>query len=366
MVEKDFMIKDDNYVLRLRKYVGTDTVVQIPEGVEEISDFAFAEDYAPNSSIEKIILPESITDFNKNTFAFCKSLKEIVFSDSDEITHLLLNFEGCNSLATFSIPETVTTLIGLYCPLNLNTINIPDTLTCVSPNAIHYIGYEGKSDEEITARVLLQNPVYKIIDGFMVNTKLSTTLYRTKDDSDVIRIPDGIEVIGERTFDESNPFLDEDTFEPVVKIIIPATVKKICSEAISNCDSLKEIVYEGNSTDIIIEDNAIYECKVFSSGYNHIKCKDSKEAGKRMTYPMLERLGFIHSLIASGTYPNCNTIQAQCLKRLREQASTLSISTILRDIERLTDTFRAPIEYDKSRKGYYYTEPFDLDLTNYQ
>lgn len=91
MVEKDFMIKDDNDVLTLRKYVGTDTVVQIPESIEEIADFAFAEDYAPNSSIEKIILPESITDFNKNTFAFCKSLKEIVFSDSDEITHLLLN-----------------------------------------------------------------------------------------------------------------------------------------------------------------------------------------------------------------------------------------------------------------------------------
>ena len=366
MVEKDFMIKDDNDVLTLRKYVGKDKVVQIPEGIEEITDFAFAEDYAPNSSIEKIILPESSFDIHKNAFSFCKNLKEIVFPTSDDINPFLFNFEGCNSLKTFSIPETVTTLLGMYCPLNLNTIHIPDTLTSVSPNAIHYIGYERKSDEEITARVLLQNPAYKIIDGFMVNTKLSTTLYRIKDDSDVIRIPDGIEVIGERTFNESNPFLDEDTFEPVVKIIIPATVKKICSEAISNCDSLKEIVYEGNSTDIIIEDNAIYECKVFSSGYNHIKCKDSKEAGKRMTYPMLERLGFIHSLIASGTYPNCNTIQAQCLKRLREQASTLSISTILRDIERLTDTFRAPIEYDKSRKGYYYTEPFDLDLTNYQ
>ncbi len=366
MPDKDFMIKDDNDVLTLRKYVGKDTVVQIPEGIEEIADFAFAEDYAPNSSIEKIILPESIVDFNKNTFAFCKNLKEIVFSDSDEINHLLLNFEGCNSLETFSIPETVTTLIGLYCPLNLNTINIPDTLTSVSPNAIHYIGYEGKSDEEITARVLLQNSAYKIIDGFMVNTKLSTTLYRIKDDSDVIRIPDGIEVIGEGTFDESDSFLNEDTFEPVIKIIIPATVKKICSEAISNCDSLKEIVYEGNSTDIIIEDNAIYECKIFSSGYDYIKCKDSKDSGKRMTYPMLERLGFIHSLIASGSYPNCNTIQQQCLRKLREQASSLSISTILRDIERLVDTFGAPIEYDKSRKGYYYTEEFDLDLTNYR
>ena len=226
MADKDFMIKDDNDVLTLRKYVGKDKVVQIPEGVEEISDFAFAEDYAPNSSIEKIILPESSFDIHKNAFSFCKNLKEIVFPTSDDINPFLFNFEGCNSLKTFSIPETVTTLIGLYCPLNLNTIHIPDTLTCVSPNAIHYIGYEGKSDEEITARVLLQNPAYKIIDGFMVNTKLSTTLYRIKDDSDVIRIPDGIEVIGERTFNESNPFLDEDTFEPVVKIIIPATVKK--------------------------------------------------------------------------------------------------------------------------------------------
>ncbi len=63
------------------------------------------------------------------------------------------------------------------------------------------------------------------------------------------------------------------------------------------------------------------------------------------------RLYQIHGLLSEGKYPNCPSIA----KHLE-----VSVRTAERDIDRLRDLFRAPIQYDPSRRGYYYTEPFQL------
>jgi len=62
---------------------------------------------------------------------------------------------------------------------------------------------------------------------------------------------------------------------------------------------------------------------------------------------MLNRIYFIDKEIASGKYPNTRT--------LAETYET-SIPTISRDIEHMKDIMNAPIEYDFTRKGYYYSE----------
>ena len=56
----------------------------------------------------------------------------------------------------------------------------------------------------------------------------------------------------------------------------------------------------------------------------------------------------IDRLIASGAYPNVPFL----MKRFE-----VSEATILRDIERLRNDFNAPIEYDRFKKGYFYTHP---------
>ncbi len=64
--------------------------------------------------------------------------------------------------------------------------------------------------------------------------------------------------------------------------------------------------------------------------------------------PQFRRLIFIDSMIRRGSYPNCG-------KLAREYEVTGR--TIARDIEYMRDMLDAPIEYDKNRRGYYYTEP---------
>lgn len=72
---------------------------------------------------------------------------------------------------------------------------------------------------------------------------------------------------------------------------------------------------------------------------------------KKITHRMIERLLYIHSKIKSGSYPNT-----------RQLANNLeaSVPTINRDIEYLRDSRGAPIEYDHQKRGYYYTEEYEL------
>ncbi len=68
-------------------------------------------------------------------------------------------------------------------------------------------------------------------------------------------------------------------------------------------------------------------------------------------FPGLLRLIETHNLIKERYYPNCNTLADRFEVHRR---------TAERDIERLRDLFKAPLEYDPYRRGYYYTSDFTL------
>ena len=81
------------------------------------------------------------------------------------------------------------------------------------------------------------------------------------------------------------------------------------------------------------------------------------EKRQKITHLMLERLINIHKEIRDGKYPNTTELA----KKFNDGKG---ISTISRDIEFLRDRFYAPIEYDYIRKGYYYTEKFEMPINN--
>ncbi len=76
----------------------------------------------------------------------------------------------------------------------------------------------------------------------------------------------------------------------------------------------------------------------------------------KITYRMLERISYIHRKIKSGCYPNTKLLAFE-LKS--------GIATISRDLDYMRDRMYAPIEYDYSQKGYYYTEPFEPSLQHH-
>lgn len=68
----------------------------------------------------------------------------------------------------------------------------------------------------------------------------------------------------------------------------------------------------------------------------------------RKAKPAIERFLYIDRKVRSGVYPSTSELG---------EALEKSYKTMQRDIEFMRDRLRAPLEYDLSRKGWYYTEP---------
>jgi predicted DNA-binding transcriptional regulator YafY len=69
---------------------------------------------------------------------------------------------------------------------------------------------------------------------------------------------------------------------------------------------------------------------------------------KKLTKGMVPRIYDIDVAIASGRYPSASAMAQYCMA---------SVVTIHRDIGYMKDMLKAPIEYDRYTKGYYYTDP---------
>ncbi|MCL2007191.1 MAG: WYL domain-containing protein [Treponema sp.] len=80
--------------------------------------------------------------------------------------------------------------------------------------------------------------------------------------------------------------------------------------------------------------------------------QEKKPARLNITKAALPRIYRIDEEIASGKYPNTRTLK----EMFQGDWGKVSISTIIRDIDFLRDTFRAPIKYSALHRGYYYTE----------
>ena len=365
MNNKDFLIKyieDDDEVI-LRAYVGKEKIVEIPESVTTIDKFAFANDVQSNDIIEKIILPSTVLKIEKEALAYCTKLKEIIFNDEVESINFKC-FVGCDSLEEVKIPPRIETIITFPRKNNFTKIYVNDNLKFVTEDAFDIYNEEKDEFEPCTTEILLQNPVYKIIDGFMVNTKFMITLYRVDKSSSHVRIPNGIKTIGTGTFDEMNFTLFHlKDVKPIETVVIPASVRRINYNAFDSCENLRSVKYEGKSASLSIDEDAFYDCKQYTEHENLIECSDIKFSGKskKITHLMLERFKVIHKKINSGTYPNTENLRQACIDILGLD-NKLSIATISRDLEYLRNSMEAPIEYNRYENGYYYTEEFELKL----
>ena len=94
----DFRIDLYPNAYRLRKYLGSDKIVNIPsningEKIKVIGGYSFC----MNHFIKEVIIPRGVTDINIHAFAACPNLKTIVMPDTITSIHKTA-FYRCNSL----------------------------------------------------------------------------------------------------------------------------------------------------------------------------------------------------------------------------------------------------------------------------
>lgn len=306
-----------------------------------------------------------------------KGKNKRIYVPKDLSIYLTDTFLECDSTYEIWFEEGTTELPPLKFKKSIPNIHYPSSLQNIREYSL-FIKGENPFENTTTITKLLNNPVFKVIDGCMVNTKTKTLLFVIDHDKNEFKLPDCIEKIGRFAFDDlnlgkyyklrKNPDYDTSSFvelykkhnnfsngsdkeyllnaaETVLcrvqleKIYLHKNIKYIDSEAFELATGLREVY---------VPEEADYDLAEMISTRPYIKYLGK---GKKITHRMIERLLQIHSKIKSGCYPNS--------KQLAYDLET-SEPTINRDIEYLRDSRGAPIEYDHVNRGYYYTEDYEL------
>lgn len=108
-----------------------DKIVEIPSTYKGQNVIGIRGDtFERSSSIEKIILPETITEIRAGAFKKCTNLKEI--NIPSKVTTISANtFEGCTSLENIELPDSIEEIRGeafLNCT-NLKEVKLPPNIT---------------------------------------------------------------------------------------------------------------------------------------------------------------------------------------------------------------------------------------------
>ena len=287
----DFQIKDGV----LKKYLGHDLTVIIPEGVTEIGKNVFM-----NYCIEKVVIPHGVTSIGKNAFGMCGDLQEITLPDTlvsisegafacchslqeitlpDSLREIGDRAFGMCNLQAVTIPEGVTEIgYETFTSSDLVSITLPSTLKCIRRAAFYNCDHlaevhfpEGLTEIDESAfsgcsalqdvtlpeslkrlgwRAFLGTPWFKrlqeqqkmvILKGVVIDGELC--------EGDVT-VPEGVTAIGEGAFALNRG---------ITSVKLPESVTEIGAGAFEDCGSLTKINLPAGVTRI--EKQTFYRCE---------------------------------------------------------------------------------------------------------
>ena len=125
----------DDQSLTKQWFIGDNTIttVILPEGVEKIGSYAFAN----LTALEEIVLPSTLTEIDYGAFYGCKNLKKITFSGENNLKIINKDaFAGCD--LTGQLDLSAAYVIGDYAfanNMNLTGISLPNTLQSIGAYA---------------------------------------------------------------------------------------------------------------------------------------------------------------------------------------------------------------------------------------
>ncbi len=205
--------------------------------------------------IEKIELPDTITQIGDSAFRNCKNLATITMNSGIEKIEKFA-FEDCSSLTTIDIPDTVkvignsnfqgcTNLTEVHLSnvleeIPTNTFNGCKKLTTINfPSTLITIGNSAFMDCESLPEAILPSGVEKIESNAFKNCKSLKKVV----------VPDTVSTIGSSTFYGCEALTD---------ITLGGKLKKIESQTFYGCTTLPSIVIPYNVT--TIGDSAFVNC----------------------------------------------------------------------------------------------------------
>ena len=303
-----------------------------------------------------------------------KGKSKVIYVPRDFKLFMTDTFENCDSTYEIHFEEGTTEIPPLKFKKSFPIIVYPSSLTSLREYSL-FIKGKNPYDNSTTITMLLNNPVFKIIDGCMINTKNNTLLFRTEYKDSDFTLLDCVENVGKYAFDDlllAKAYCSDESRLYEIKGRIQKYANfsngkdkeydEYATAVVTERPQLKKISFTKNISyvhpdalelatglrEIYIPEDSDFDISESNPSRPYIKYLGK---GKKITHRMIERLLHIHEKIKSGCYPNS--------KQLAYDLET-SEPTINRDIEYLRDSRYAPIQYDFTNRGYYYTEDYEL------
>ncbi len=231
-------------------------VIQVPDGVTRICEYSFGKEDAIDN-VEEIILPPSVSELKHSAFNGRKKLKKINIPEGIvEIPNRL--FSGCAALEVLHIPASVANIDHNAFPWYY------DGSTYVTECALREV------------KVASNNNTYCSIDGMLLSKDKTKLLFvPSAITADVFVIPEGVKQIcsgavcnnstlRELIIPEGVTSVEESAFSNCVnleKVAFPAKLESIGKYAFSGCAKLTTVIWpEGLQT---IGDAAFVECGLY-------------------------------------------------------------------------------------------------------
>lgn len=238
--------------------------VVIPDGVEVISDFAFAD----CSLLKNIELPKSLKTIGDRAFSGCKSLTSIKIPGSVKNLDCDWVFWYCEKLKRIELEEGIESLGDIFpgCTA-VKTITIPNSLRNLD-------GLVFSDFKLLRSIVLTKDNPYFVLEN--------NVLY-SKDKKRIIRalpcigphfvVPKSVRIIDRLAFSGCK-YLEEITIHNHVRsigngafsyckklkcIVLPKSLRKIEQHTFQECSTLSEVVLQSGIREI--EWNAFFMCK---------------------------------------------------------------------------------------------------------
>ena len=269
------------------------TSITIPSSVKEIGIWAFA-------GCDNIKTLTCNTNAVGSHFSGKSSIETVVIGDS--VTSIPDNaFYGCRGLKSVTIPNSVES-IGEYAFNNcgLNSINIPSSVTSIGklafrggPLYVYYLG--GKAEEGSPWGA---NRVYKALDenGFLYYDTEKTQLAGYNGNKHDIIIPNSVKTISAEAFSgdtvitsvvigDSVTAIEKYAFKDcsaLTSVTIPSSVKSIDEKAFEGCSAIKQLNYNTDAVGLQFYQNPLLETVVIGDSVTRIrngafyKCTDLK------------------------------------------------------------------------------------------
>ena len=227
--------------------------------------------FMDGKEITDLVIPNSVTSIGSYAFSGCSSLTSVTIPNS--VTSIGNGaFNGCSGLTSVEIPNSVTSigrwafssctsLSSLFIPQSIYSIDESAFLNCTGLESIVVDFGNPKYDSRDNCNAIIETETNKLIVGSR-NTVIpqSVTDYGQYGLANCVKLtlPEGIEEIPTLYY-----------CKVLESITIPNSIKKIYDHSFDGCSSLKTIIIEDGTEELLFDPLYTY------SGYKPQWFKDS-------------------------------------------------------------------------------------------